>query len=394
MKVAVIGAGASGIMAALTAAKAGASVTLYEHKDSIGNKILITGNGKCNFTNEIMGKDRFHYSDDASDWTEDLLKRFGTEECLRLFESQGIVFRNRKGGYYPYSDTAESVKSALRAGLKRAGVKTVTGKDIKMIDPEAKSIEGKMFDSLIIACGGKTAPNTGSDGSGYKLLNSLGLRISKIYPALTPLVLKTDLSDITGIRCEAQLMLCDDEGNVKERSKGELQPFKGGFSGICALDISGNACRIIGSGKRAFVTADLYPKLSTTELKHMITDRMSLMNTDRLSEVLVSMFPKKLINYLIHPIDTRVEGYMDRLTDRIKQSRYEISERMTEDFSRAQTIAGGLDIGEIDENCMLKKHKDIYVVGELLDIDGVCGGYNLHLAWATGYVAGNHAARG
>ncbi len=394
MKVAVIGAGASGIMAALTAAKAGASVTLYEHKDSIGNKILITGNGKCNFTNEIMEKDRFHFSDDASDWMGDLLKRFGTKECLSLFESQGIVYRNRKGGYYPYSDTAESIKSAFRAGLKRAGVKTVTGRDIKNIDPESKSVEGEGFDSIIIACGGKTAPNTGSDGSGYKLLSSLGLRVSKIYPALTPLVLKTDLSDITGIRCDAGLILCDGEGNVKERSKGELQPFQKGFSGICALDISGNACRLIGSGKRAYVTADLYPKLSKTELKQMITDRMSFMNTDRLSEVLVSMFPKKLINYLIHPIDTRTDGYMDRLTDRIKQSRYEVSERMTEDFSRAQTSAGGLDISEIDENCMLKKHKDIYVAGELLDIDGVCGGYNLHLAWATGYVAGIHAARG
>ena len=388
MNVCIIGAGASGLVSAIAAARSGALVTVYEHKESAANKILITGNGKCNFTNLFMKADRFHSSSDNKKWIEGILERFGNADCTCFFESLGIKTRERKGGIYPYSDTAESVKSALLLELRRLQVKVIYNCG-KISVSDGGIVNGTEYDRVILACGGMSAKKTGSDGSGYEILRKLGVSLTPLYPALTPLVLKEDLSGIKGVRCEASLALFDEKGNIVDDSYGELQPYESGLSGICAMDISSSACRILGRGRRAFVEADLLPIFSDDEFKREIVSRSERFPDRNLSELLNGLFPKKLINYLVHPIDTRKPAFEDLLVANVKHHRFELSDAMVSDFSRSQTVAGGVPISAVDANCGLIEHERIYVVGELLDVDGVCGGYNLHFAFATGYIAGD-----
>ena len=375
-------------MAAISAARSGASVTIYEHRDSPASKLLITGNGKCNFTNERMDPACYHSSTDEDGQTARILQRFDNEKCMAFFESIGIRCRIRKGGVYPWSDTAESVRSALLLELKRLKVNVIT-KCGAISAGDDRTVNGCKYDRVIISCGSRVFPQTGSDGSGYDLLEKLGIKLTPLYPALTPLTVTEDLSRLKGVRCDAHLKLMDEEGHLTEEAAGELQPYDRGLSGICAMDISGNAYRILGSDKKAFVETDFFPALSDEEFRAEITRRREAFPDRNLSEMLTGLFPKKLINYLVHPVDTRRADFLDVLCDNVKHHRYELTDEMINDFSRAQTVAGGVPLYCIDENCMLKDHQGIYVTGELLDADGICGGYNLHLAWATGYIAGN-----
>ncbi len=388
MNICIIGAGASGLVSAIAAARAKASVTVYEHKESPANKILITGNGKCNFTNLYMEADRFHSSTDDRGWTAGILERFGAADCIEFFDSLGIKTRERRGGIYPYSDTAESVKSALLLELRRLRVNVIYNCG-RISVSEDGIVNGTRYDRVILACGGMSAKKTGSDGSGYDILRKLRVSLTPLYPALTPLILKEDLSCIKGVRCEASLSLLDENGDITETSSGELQPYESGLSGICAMDISSSACRILGSGRRAFLEADLLPLFSDEEFKREILSRRERFPERNLSELLNGLFPKKLINYLVHPVDTRKQGFEDLLVANVKHHRFELSDTMVSDFSRSQTVAGGVPVSDVDENCGLIGHEGIYVVGELLDVDGVCGGYNLHFAFATGYIAGD-----
>ncbi len=400
-EIAVIGAGASGIMAAITAAGSGAAVSLFEHTDSIGSKILITGNGKCNYTNVDISRAHYHSLTDRDGVIDAVIENFSYEDCIQFFENIGIPCRTRRGGIYPYTDTSESIRTALKLELERLGVGITCGcRNISVDKNDTGGIivksdlfqEGREYDAVIVSCGGKAARKTGSDGSGFELLRKLGVSTTDIYPALTPLILKEDLTAITGIRCEAALTLKDENGRKIESSFGELQPFDKGLSGICALDISGNACRRIGAGERVYVECDLFPGEDDEGFRQMMERRISAFPERKLSEQLVGLFPKKLINYIVHPVDTRKQGYLDELVKAVKHRIYEVSVDIIKDMTRAQTTAGGVALTEIDGSCMLRSAKGIYVTGEMLDADGVCGGYNLHFAWATGYMAGKAAA--
>ncbi len=398
VRVSVIGAGASGMAGAISSAMAGADVTVFEHRESPLKKLLVTGNGKCNFTNKSIDRSCYHSSTDEG-FIDELLSGFNTDDCIAFLEGMGIRARERRGCFYPYPDTAESVRSAMLMQAKSLGINIITDcgdMDVRECDDGTFSVNCKgqtyVSDSLIIACGSCVSPNTGSDGSGYGLLRQFGADLTDISPALTPLVTLEDLTSIKGIRCDAALKLLDAKGSVVEVSSGELQPFDGGLSGICAMDISSAACRMLKSGDRAFVEADLYPVTDDEGFMDEIKSRMRLFPDRDLAGCLIGLFPKKLINYLVHPVDTRREDYLDLLLKRVKHLRFELKEEMTEDFSRAQTVSGGVPLCDIDPHCMLKDHRGIYVTGELLDADGICGGYNLHFAFATGCIAGKSAA--
>ncbi len=205
-------------------------------------------------------------------------------------------------------------------------------------------------------------------------------------------MVREDLTGLKGVRCDAALKLMDESGRLYEESTGELQPYENGLSGICAMDISGQACRMMAEGKRAFVEADLFPVMTDEELKAEIKKRTEAFPERNPSELLTSLFPKKLIDHIVHPVDTRHGDWIDVLCRNIKHQSFELSPGMIDDFSRAQTVTGGVPMSDIDDHCMLKGRKGIYVTGELLDTDGICGGYNLHFAWMTGIIAGEHSA--
>ena len=224
-------------------------MTIYEHRESAAKKILITGNGKCNFTNLRMEPSCFHSSSDSSGRIGRILERFDTGACISFFEELGIKHRERRGCIYPYTDTAESVKSALMLELKRLGVRIIYDCDEIQLSGDRK-VNKMSYDRVIIACGSCVSKRTGSDGSGYGMVKKLGIGLTDIYPALTPLILKEDVSSLRGVRCEASLRLINEEGEVAERSEGELQPFETGFPECAdAWDISGQARRILGRGE-------------------------------------------------------------------------------------------------------------------------------------------------
>ena len=390
-KIAVIGGGAAGIMAALSASAHGADVTVFEHTDSIGKKILQTGNGKCNFTNVIMSADKYHTSGDRM-FIEKILDHFGNEDAIRFMSSIGIYTKNRKGGLYPYTETAATVLDILRMELRKCGVRVLLKcGDVKI--GNEPSVNGEKYDAVIIAAGSNAAPKTGSDGSGYKIAKQLGITIIRPVPALTPLLLEDDVRELVGIRCDAELTLVYG-GKIIDQSKGELQPVPNGFSGICALDISANAARLICSGKRAELRADFFPDFDDNTFRQFIEYRIKQYPDRNINEIFAGLFAKKLAVFLLRGTDCRRKDFLDDLIENVKHHHFVIAQGQCDDFSRAQTVSGGIPLEEFTDCCMLKKSSGIYFAGEIMDADGVCGGYNLQWAWSTGYAAGIGAAEG
>ncbi|MBO6111454.1 MAG: aminoacetone oxidase family FAD-binding enzyme [Lachnospiraceae bacterium] len=385
-KVAVIGGGASGIFAAIKAASNGHAVTIYEHTDSIGKKLLVTGNGKCNFTNLNMGEEYYHSSTDNG-LISGVLLRFGLKETLDFFDKLGLYTKEKNGGIYPYTDTSRTVLNLLKTELKRLKVNIVCMKDIKELMPEGM-VNGDDYDAVILAAGGLTAKNTGSDGSGMKLLKDMGCRMIKPYPALCPLPVKEDLSALKGVRCRAVLSLITD-GRLKMSSRGELQPYEGGLSGICAFDLSGEAALAVREKKQVKVECDLFPE---TDDEGFGTHILSMKNRHPgigIKDILTGMLNEKLINHILHPLDERKDSFINDLTGAVKHRTYEISDKITGDYSKAQVTGGGLCLSELNDDLSLKRFPKIRVCGEVLDVYGNCGGYNLQWAMSSGYVAGD-----
>ncbi len=382
---AVIGAGASGLMAAISAASAGNPVTIFEHTGQAGKKLLLTGNGKCNFTNTDINEGRFHScTDDGHIRT--VLDGFSTADTLDFFSSLGLLTKEKNGCIYPYTDMSATVLSLLKSRLEQLGVKIVYDLHVGEIR-KPFVINGKSFDCVILATGGMSFPKTGSDGSGYDILKKLGCDIVKVLPALTPLTTAEDLSSLKGVRCRAALSLFVNEEKVQS-SIGELQPYEEGLSGICAMDLSGLAIRALDEGEKVHIICDFMPDLSDDELEGYIQRMKEAFPERNMNGHLEGFMAPKLIRYLLHPLDSRKDSYIKDVIKTIKHHRFDMDTKMCRDLSRAQTVSGGLSFADVDMNLMLRKHPGIYVCGEVLDVYGDCGGFNLQWAISSGMLAG------
>lgn len=406
-KIAVIGAGPAGMTAAIAAARKGAEVTMFEQKDRVGKKILVTGNGKCNLTNTDLNPLFYHGT--HPEFAEEILKRFPLKDTVAFFTGLGIYTKNRNGGLYPYSEQASAVLDALRMELRRLSICVRTECGIMEISPRGEQgflvtdRQGTKydFDRVILAAGSKAAPKTGSDGSGYKLAKKLGIHVIKPLPALTQL--KSSLSwfkGVAGVRCDALLTLTAD-GNVLAKERGELQLTNYGLSGIPAFQLSGQAARALDDRKNVTVQIHFLPEFDQMEdmsyLEQFIAGRFQ--NPDKTcSEALTGLFHKKLGVFFLREAGIRAELPASRLSkeklsglmDVITQCQVPIDS--VNSFEHAQTCSGGIDTDELDFHLQVKKIPGLYAVGELIDIDGACGGYNLQWAWSTGQIAGVNAA--
>ena len=384
--IAVIGGGASGIAAAIKAAGNGHDVTIYEHTDSLAKKLLITGNGKCNFSNRDTGTGHYHSLTDKGQ-TAGVFSRFSPEFTTGFLEDLGLFIKEKEGRLYPLTDSSKTVLNLLKLELKRLDVKVMLKSRVTKLDP-AGAVNGKKYDTVIAAAGGKSFAKTGSDGSGFELLRSLGIKITEPLPALVPVPVVEDVSALKGVRCRAGLKLFID-GIYTASSQGELQPYEKGLSGICAMDVSGEAARAVFNGKKAEIECDYFPDLSEEELSEYFGDISGKFPARSLKEISGGLFCDKLLNYLIHPVDTRNKDCLEVFINRIKHSRYTVDKRITGDFTYAQVTSGGVSFDEINEDLSLKKYPAIRVCGELLDIYGDCGGYNLQWALSSGFAAGD-----
>ena len=397
----IIGAGASGLMAAAAAASKGARVALLEHKDDIGKKILATGNGRCNFTNTDMSVNKFHGSKAL---IKNGLSQFNYSDTIRFFKGLGIPAYDNAGYIYPNSRQAASVVAAFRMELMRLHVDVKTGINITDIKPaddrtgyciqtDKGSFKSKR---LIIACGLTASPKLGSDGSLFQQIEALGHHIQKPLPALCGFSCDgLNFKKITGVRCDATVASVID-GQMTEQNTGELQLADYGISGIPVFQISSLMSRALNKGQKVEVIIDFLPAFSDDELNGYIKDR-SITTTDNrsLNEMLNGLLNNKLLLELIHKSGVSPDKKGRLLTDddcksltrSIKHTAVSVKKPRGAEF--AQVCAGGIYTKEIDVRTLESKiHPGLYFCGELLDVDGICGGYNLQWAWTSGYIAG------
>ena len=397
-KIAIIGAGASGIIAALKASENN-QVILIDGNDKCGKKILLTGNGRCNYWNSDISLDK--YETDNRDNLRNILSEKNKSETLEFLGSLGIYPKIKNGYYYPYSNQAASVREILDKEIKKRNIEVKYGNKVKEVNKQNDSFiiilennEKIHTDKVIIATGSKAYPKTGSDGFGYDIADKFGHNINMVVPALTQLKSNEKfLRDWENVRCDAKVSLFVDGQNLKE-DIGEIQLTANGISGICVFNISGLASKNISFGKRVEVVINFLPHLENN-FYSWINDRAEKMKDRTIEEILESIFNYKLMFVLLKqaniPKDKKWnelnENNKKALCDKIENFRLNIID--TESFDKAQVCTGGVSLSEIDPTIFESKLvPSLYFIGEVLDVDGKCGGFNLAFAWISGYLAG------
>lgn len=406
-KVGVIGGGAAGMMAAITAAREGAAVTILESGERLGRKILSTGNGKCNLGNQCMDAEYFYGAERG--FVQNCLKRFGTPESLAFFRGIGLLTKEKNGGLYPLSEQASAVLDALRYETAALGIRVIYGfhadriKVLKKAGDTEFAVEGsgkrELFDRLIISCGGKAAPVTGSDGSGYELAKQLGHRIVPVVPALTFLKCRENFfKGISGVRAEAEISLLNADGGELATERGELQLTDSGISGIPVFQVCRTAAYILREQKEIPVRIDFLPGLSGDDLSAMATSRKEDLQKRTAEEFFTGILNKKLMTLFLKMAGVRGNQPAAQIPERELCRVLQLCKDFcvtvvgTGTFQNAQVCAGGVDTAQITENMESKLAGGVYFAGEVMDVDGRCGGYNLQWAWTSGYLAGRAAA--
>lgn len=402
--VCVIGGGVSGIMASIAAAKAGAEVFILEHGDRIGKKILLTGNGKCNITNLNMSASCFDTSGDSS-FIEHVLDTFSEKDLINFLEENGMrLMVNRESYVYPESEAASTVVNVLRRALQTFGVSVYTGIDIKdtsftkgkyLIETSGKNYNA---DRLIFACGGKSFPKTGSDGSGFVLLKKLQIPVLPLYPALTALISdKKGLKTISGIRANASVTLWVDQQNMAS-DYGQVQFTDYGISGIPVFQISAYAAKALQKSKCVTASVNLFPDMTKEQISTQLKQQCKQYKEFAIEDALQGFLHKKWIDYLnalfrLNRYENAKElpdHVIMQIADELTDMKYNITAVKEYDF--CQVTGGGVPLHQIDCHMQSVSFPGLYIVGEMLDATGKCGGYNLQWAFSTGYIAGNHAA--
>ncbi|MBE6147961.1 MAG: aminoacetone oxidase family FAD-binding enzyme [Firmicutes bacterium] len=393
-KTIVIGAGASGMMAAIKASEV-SDVTLIESNDKCGKKILLTGNGKCNYWNDNICLDNY-FTDDVQKLKEILKMQ---TEVLDFLYKLGLYPKIKNGYYYPYSSQASSVREIFELELQRRKINILYNSKVHSIKKENNifyvTLENKTLeaDVVIIATGSKACPKTGSDGSGYDLARSLGHQINPVMPALVQLKANEFfLKEWNGVRQDAHLTLYIN-GKETMSEEGELQMTQDGISGICTFNISSMASRALGDGQDVLVKINFSPFLNES-FYDFFDKRASIISNQTVGELLESILNYKLINVILKRSNLTRNVYWKSLTENEKRTlcanidAFELRIIDTNPIEKGQVCTGGVSLKEIDENMQSTICENLYLVGEVLDVDGKCGGFNLAFAFISGYIAG------
>ena len=388
----IVGAGASGCFLALTLKYKNPNlrVLLLEKNDKLGKKILITGNGRCNIGNKNIKID--DYSSNSSLDNLKALIESGSDNYTSLLKAFGVLVTNEEDRLYPYSNQALTVCKSFERALLNYSVEVMYNYDVNAIKKENDTFiinNEKKSKMLVIATGGKTYPKTGSTGKGYELLKSFGHSITKLYPSLTSL--KTNykyIKDLAGVRVNAKVSLYDNDDLITEEN-GQLQFTKDSLSGICVFNLSRYACKM-PNHKNLFIKVDYAPDKKADELynyiksfsNYIIEDAISCMLNNKLAKVIskdLKLEGKKVTNLKDDDL-TKVVNIIKNMTFKVTS---------TGDFDVSQVTSGGASLEEFTDNLESKKCKGLYAVGEVLDVDGKCGGYNLSWAFNSTLLVAN-----
>lgn len=398
MKIAVIGGGASGLACAISAARKAVyngkncKITVFEVKDRVGKKILATGNGRCNMLNR--DESPFYFSE--NNFHLFAIKKFNCESNIEFFRSIGLYVKtDEEGRIYPLSNQATSVLDALRLECGRLGIKFEVSYEVSSISKKDKGFiinDTRYFDKVVLACGGMAAVK---NFNGYCLLSQLGHRVTRVSPSLTKLnVCDTKyVKQLQGIRHKVKLTLTVDGKYITEES-GELLFTKYGLSGIAVMQLSAFITRL-NNNEKAVVCADYIPTFSFNGLVEAISSIIAHDKNMKAENLLSGFMPKKLGETVIRSLDIDLNDKVGRLTEKdIKDiagraKRFSFSIDSVRPFEDAQVTAGGADTGYFSDKTMESLlHKGLYAIGEVLDVDGLCGGYNLMWAWSSGRLCG------
>lgn len=407
----IVGGGAAGMMAALAASKNGADVLIIEKMGQLGKKILVTGNGKCNYTNYYQSEECYRGSCASFAWKA--LQEFGQKETVELFKTYGIMPADRDGYVYPLSGQASSVRNILEREIESAKIQVNKGEKVLNIKIHinnktgkqdgfiARTDKGNYFArKIIVATGGKAGAVHGSDGSGYNIAKSLGHSVITPLPALVPCILDENyLKDWAGVRTTGSVKVYSEEGRFLCEDTGELQFVQQGISGIPVFQVSRYVSIELNKGKRPYLVIDILPGYSKEEIATEIARRrrqfINISTGSLFDGMLNSRLAKALLKKcgisLKRPAKTLTEAEIKRIANIIKK--WCLAVKTVGDFDKAQVTCGGMPAAEINAGTLESEIcQGLYFAGEIIDIDGKCGGYNLQWAWTSGYIAGNAAA--
>lgn len=388
-------------MMAAIAASGDKKVLVIEHNEKLGKKILQTGNGRCNLTNLYMTKEC--YGAENAEYAFEVIKDFDQQKVMNFFKESGLLLHDRNGYVYPHSDQAAQVNEVLIQKMLACGVEVVTENSIIKAEKKGDSFkintDKGIFEcsKLILAMGSKAYPKSGSDGSGYDLAKKFGHTIVEPLPALT--ALKSSFKhckSISGVRCDGQVQVYVNS-KLQAAERGEIQLTDYGISGIPVFQISRYAVKGSFEKKNVHCVVDFLPDYSAEELVQFILKKRQ---NDKLTanDIFSGMINKKLVGMFLKmssinsdkPGKSVTENEVESFVKNLKSLRFDITGYNSFDYG--QVCQGGVDVHEIDCKTMESKIvKNLYFAGEIIDIDGICGGYNLQWAWSSGYKAGRAA---
>lgn len=384
--IAIIGAGASGLLASIFLTKKNHTVTIFEKNNKVGKKLLATGNGRCNVTNENISLNNFYSHSDIQQ-INPILENFNYKKCKNFFNNIGVEFVNNEiGRVYPMSQNSSSIVDSLEYEALNNGVKIELNSKIEDIsyDEQYYIINGKKYDKLIIATGSTAMPKLGGDKSGYNFAKQFHHSTIDPFASLVQLVSDNkNLEMISGVKVDG----------VVENKQGDILFTKYGLSGSAILDISRDISYKLQHQKSVKVTVDILPTFSKNKLVDILLQRAKTLASRDIYVWLDGIVNKKLSRYIIIaskiPENIKSAKFLNRkdilkIVHTIKNLEFNITD--TKGFETCEVCAGGVILDDINLHTMESKlQKNLYFIGEVLDVDGDCGGYNLHFAWASGY---------
>jgi predicted Rossmann fold flavoprotein len=407
-RVIVVGGGAAGLIAAGKAAEKGAEVLLLEKMKRCGRKLAITGKGRCNLTNIAEMTEFLEHFGKEGRFLRHAFSRFFSRDLIDFLTGLGLETITERGGrVFPASGSAPDVVSALRKWAKRRGVRIQTSSAVDGLLIEKGSITGVVVDGGVLACdaailatGGASYPTTGSSGDGYVLAESAGHTIVPIRPALVPLETAGDsAARLAELRLKNVNVTTIVNGRKGVEAFGEMEFAEFGVTGPVILTLSGGVVDALGEGRKVLLSIDLKPALDEKKLENRLLRDFASRGKERISSVLRGLLPRQMVPVCLDL--TRIPP--DRLANQVSTKERTRLRRWLKDFRLEVTghrpireaiiTAGGVDTREVNHKTMeSRKTKGLFIAGELLDIHGDTGGYNLQAAFSTGWVAGLSAA--
>ncbi len=397
-KIVIIGAGASGLMAAITSKNNSNEVILLERNSEVGKKILATGNGRCNYWNADQFLTNYHSTN--KNFLSEIITESNCQEVQNIFTKLGIIPKIKSGYYYPSSNQATSIRNALLTECLEKGVVIKTNTYVTNIEKKDNlfiietQTETFKADILVIATGAKASPKTGSDGNGYLLAKKFNHTIINPLPALVQLKTTGDfLKAWSGVRTDVKVFSREDN-NIIGMEEGEIQLTNYGVSGICIFNLSSNIARGLSQNKKEELIINFLPFIESSA-KEWLEEREKYITKTTISNQLESILNYKLVQVILNKSKINKTAYYEDLTETEKTTllknltNFTIPIIGTNSFDNAQVTSGGIPLTEINVETMESKLiKNLYFAGEILDVDGKCGGYNLGFAWLTGLIIG------